>query len=565
MSGGSADLGRAAPAGPAPGPGAQLGGFTLEAPLWKLTAGDVYRASAQGIAATVLVVRPELTGLAASRDAILAAAKRAATLPEARHLVRTLGAGVDNGVLWIATEEVDGSLVRDLLARKREAGGGGFGARGAGNLVVGAAGALVSAGMPHGAIGTESVIVNRTGRVRVLDLPIGAGLAAAIAAKRLNVASHIAPELASGPPTEASDVYGLGALLYEVLVGRPLERGGPRPSEVVPGVTSQVDELVARMCARDPDKRFGSVEVVKELIAEALGRGGAVEEVTPVPSASQPRMAAASQPSLATALSNPGIAIPAASDPALQAALADVVAQIKSHQIVAGNIIVDKDSGGRVPVEDHPILGPLVDEARHAKDSARRAEAEEDHHEREKKRGVVLYGGIGVGVLALGIGVFVLVKKLGEASQKTAVGVESVGSAQLAVKVSLPKAPPREPRHGGGGGHGGGGHGGGGRGTDALALDLSGDDDDDGGAPLDMQTVYGVYSKYGGQLGRCLSGGGSANIAIIIEGKSGRVTYTKVNGEQSGGLYSCINGVMRSMQFPTTSAPRTRAEFDLSL
>jgi serine/threonine protein kinase len=582
MSGGSADLGRAAPAGA--GPGAQLGGFTLGQPLWKLAVGDAYRATAQGLPATIIVVRPELAAIPSARDAIVAAAKRAAQLPEAKHLVKTLGAGVDGAVLWVALEEVDGSLVRDLLARKREAGGGGFGARGAANLVIGVAGALATAGQPHAAIGVESVIVNRTGRVRVLDLALGAGVAAAIAAGRLQAPAHLAPELASGPPAETADVYGLGALLYEVLVGRPLQKGGPRPSEVVPGLTTQIDELVARMCARDPAKRFGSIEVVKELIAEALGRGGAIDDQTPVPGQSSPSLAAASSPSLATALSSPGIAVPAASDPALAAALADttekwliqkgrldygpfslaeVVQQIKAHQIVAGNVMVDKDSGGRFNVEDHPILGPMVEEARIAKDSARRAEAEEMHQSREKKRGVVLYSVIGLGVLGLGLGVYMMVKKLGADQGKEAAGVSAVGSAQLHITVKPPTAPPRVAHSGGH--HGGHGGGGGGNGTDALSFDMSGDDDDDSGSPLDMQTVYNVYSRRAGELVGCAQRAGvsDAEIQMIIEGKSGRVTFVKVNGGQSGALYSCINGVLRGLQFPTTTAPRTRAVFNL--
>jgi hypothetical protein len=555
--------------------------------LWRITAGDVYRATAQGLSATVIVVRPEIAAIPAARDAIVAAAKAAAKLPEARHLVRTLGGGFDrssgNGAVWVALEEIDGSLVRDLLARKREAGGGGFGARGAGNLVIGVAGALAAApDHTHGALSVESVVVNRSGRVRVLDLALGPGVAAAIAAGRVQAPPTAAPEITSGAISEAADVFSLGALLYEVLVGRPLQKGGPRPSEVVAGLTAQIDELIARMCARDPDKRFGSVEVVKELIAEALGRGGAIDDDA---AASQPAMAAASQPSLAVALSSPGIKLPAASDPALAAALADthekwlvqkgrldygpfsladVVDQIKSHQIVTGNVMIDKDSGGRFKVEEHPILGPLVDEAKHAKDSARRAEAEEEHQSREKKRGVVLYGTIAAGVIGLAVGVVFLVKKLGSDEGKAATGVSAVGGAKLDIKVSPPKAPPRV-AHSGGGHHHGGGGGGGGNGTDALSFDMSGDDDDDSGSPLDMQTVYNVYSQRAGALVGCAqrAGASDAAISMIIDGKSGHVTFVKVDGGQSGPLYSCINSVLRGLQFPTTTAPRTRAEFNL--
>ena len=137
--------------------------------------------------------------------------------------------------------------------------------------------------------------------------------------------------------------------------------------------------------------------------------------------------------------------------------------------------------------------------------------------------------------------------------------------ASLKVKVSEPKAPP--PRHTGGGRNGG--HGGGGTDNfkntgENMALDLS--DDDDGSSTLDMGTVYGVYSRAGGQLGGCLqsSGAGQASIGIIINGPSGRVTWVKVNGQQAGALYGCLSRVLRGLQFPSIKGTRTRAEFDIA-
>src|SRR4051794_8410627 len=264
-------------------PGFQLGDYRVSAPLWPLRIADAYRAEGPQGAATLYVIHTQVARCAGVRDQIIAGTRAAAALPEHRHRVRTLAAGLTGDILWIATEEVDGSVVRELLAKKRQAGGGrapGLGARATGNLVTGVAAALGDA--VHGALATESVVVNRTGRVRVIDLALGPGTLAAMAAGLIptpsSVAPEAAPEAAAGaPPGPASDVYAIGALLYEALVGAPLERGGPRPSDVVDGVNTQLDEIVARACHRDPAKRFGRAEVLGEVVAEALQKGGAMQ------------------------------------------------------------------------------------------------------------------------------------------------------------------------------------------------------------------------------------------------------------------------------------------------
>src|ERR1044071_2520748 len=120
-------------------PGPELGDSRLGKPLWPLRIADAYRADGPQGAATLYVVHPQIAAHAQVRDQLVAGARAAAVLPEHRHLVRTLAAGLTGDILWIATEEVDGSLVRELMAKKR--GGSsktpGLGARATGNLVTG--------------------------------------------------------------------------------------------------------------------------------------------------------------------------------------------------------------------------------------------------------------------------------------------------------------------------------------------------------------------------------------------------------------------------------------------
>jgi hypothetical protein len=565
-------------------PGFQLGDYRLGQALWPLRIADAYRADGPMGPATVYVIHARIAAHTEVRDHIIAGTRAAAALPEHKHLVRTLAAGLTGEILWIATEEVDGSLVRDMLAKKRLANSVGLGTRAAGNLIAGVAAALSE--IPHGALADESVVVNRTGRVRVVDLALGPGTAAAMFHQLIPAHSSMAPEMLSGAmPSGPSDVYAIGALLYEVLIGKPLERGGPRPSDVVPDVNTQIDEIVARACHRDPEKRFGRADVLGEVVSEALNKGGAVKtQAVPLidnaPSLDQ-------QVSLAASLTDlPSVSGNAVIDRALAAALADstekwlvskgkldygpfsladIVDQIEKGDIVAGNIIMDKDTGARVDVGAHPLLGPMVDSARQRRDDARRAQAEVAVQKSYKKRGVLLYGVIGLGIAGVALAVFLIIRSTRDEEKTEVSSVSGLDGASLKVTVSVPKRPPPQKRAGGkrrGGGTGANYA----RGTEDLSLDLS-DDSDDGGETLDMGAVYNVYSKHGGALGRCLASTGErqANIYINIDGPSGKVGFVKVNGKQSGALYGCLNGVLRRMKFPKINGRRTRAEFDIAM
>jgi hypothetical protein len=593
--------------------GAQLGEYRLGQLQWRLRIADAYQATGPHGPATVLVLHAAVAGAAGVADALAQQARALAAAPEHKHLARVLGGGDAGGTLYVAVEALDGSNVRDALARKQQNNQGGFGARGAGNLVSAAAGALTKAGVVHGALAAESMVVTRAGGVRLIDLVLGPATVAAVRANVLDGGGWLAPELAAGhAASPASDTYGLGALLYEALIGRPLERGGPRPSEAVSGITPQVDELIARACHRDADKRFGSAQVFGELCAEALGRGAVLsDEQTPIPgsdksspsvlharaSAQQAAVSGVRGPSLAESISRPPAAGAAAQqvDRALAAALADstekwlvskgrldygpfsladIVEQIKKGDIVSGNVVIDKDTGARTDVAAHPLLSALIDAAKAQRDEQRRAQAEVAHQGREKRRGVVLYGGIGLGVIGLAIGVYFIVQAARGDKKTEVAGISTLGDATLKVNLSLPKKPPKKARTGGSSSSSGGQRSSsGGPDTTGLGgnadqmLDLSGEDEDEGSETLSMDKVYATYSKYGGQLGGCLqsNGGGSANLSIIIDGKSGKVTWLRVNGEKSGGLFNCMGKVMKRMSFPAINGPRTRAEFDISI
>jgi hypothetical protein len=207
----------------------------------------------------------------------------------------------------------------------------------------------------------------------------------------------------------------------------------------------------------------------------------------------------------------------------------------------------------------------MVDAAKAKRDDARRAQAEVAVQKSNKTRGVFLFGTILLGVAGVAAAIYFIIASTRKEEATKVAGVSALDGATLKVTVSQPKKPPPRKKTGGTRrtGTGGGDFT---KGNEDLSLDLS-DDGDEGSETLDMGVVYGVYSKFGGQLGSCLArtGESSANIYINIDGPSGRVQFVKINGTQAGALYGCLNGVLRKMKFPSIKGPRTRAEFDIAM
>ncbi len=141
-------------------------------------------------------------------------------------------------------------------------------------------------GVLHRDVKPANVLVDRAGRARLTDF----GLARDITAGELTATGQVmgtptfmAPEQAGGRSREqgpATDVYGLGGLLYHGLVGRPpftgrraidvirkvlFEEPTP-PSQRMPRVARELEIVTLKCLAKEPERRYaGPGEVAAEL------------------------------------------------------------------------------------------------------------------------------------------------------------------------------------------------------------------------------------------------------------------------------------------------------------
>lgn len=68
-------------------------------------------------------------------------------------------------------------------------------------------------------------------------------------------AAAIAPELARSAPTPRSSVFGLGAIVFEMLTMQPVGPGMQPPSQTVKGIPPIVDTILAKALVTDPSQR----------------------------------------------------------------------------------------------------------------------------------------------------------------------------------------------------------------------------------------------------------------------------------------------------------------------
>jgi serine/threonine-protein kinase len=150
------------------------------------------------------------------------------------------------------------------------------------------------AGVIHRDIKPGNVMLTPTG-VKILDFGISAALGEPDddeTGATFGTPAYVAPERLDGKPAEpATDVYGLGVLLFEMVTGEPPypvdtweELAAARaagPDELPSDLPAEFRSLVARCLAEDPADRPTAAEARRELAALApADDAGAPEEPT---------------------------------------------------------------------------------------------------------------------------------------------------------------------------------------------------------------------------------------------------------------------------------------------
>ena len=201
------------------------------------------------------------------------------------NVVAVFDVGERDGAPCIVMEYVEGETLAELLARRGRLEPGE-----AVRLAVQACAGLEhahAAGLVHRDVKPQNLLLRVDGAVKISDF----GIARAAETTRLTTEGtilgtigYLAPEqLTGGEVTPAADVYGVGAVLYEALTGRPLvavrsleelpaahARAVPPVRDLAPDVPPALEAEVMRALARSPEYRHRSAAELARRLAEAV-------------------------------------------------------------------------------------------------------------------------------------------------------------------------------------------------------------------------------------------------------------------------------------------------------
>jgi predicted Ser/Thr protein kinase len=242
----------------------------------------VYRAFDPILEREVALKLPRLGSSLTARalERFLGEARALARLRHPR-IVPVYEAGHDGGRHYIAMGLIEGHSLSELIAE------GPLAPRCAAQIVAEIAEALAyahSLGIVHRDVKPANVRLDYRGEAFLMDFGIAyrpdSGEVPTPPGRILGTPAYVAPEQAQGGQSEilpASDQYSLGAVLYELLCGRPpfsgpppyvlfhtIHHEPPSPREVAPAVPRGLAAICHKALAKQPERRYPSCQALAD-------------------------------------------------------------------------------------------------------------------------------------------------------------------------------------------------------------------------------------------------------------------------------------------------------------
>jgi serine/threonine protein kinase len=214
-----------------------------------------------------------------SARADLVGQARAMTVLSHPNVITLFDAGEQDGRVYLAFEFLQGQSLRQEIAGRH------LNVRRAveaGVQIADAVATAHAAGFVHGGLSPDSVSMTARGHAKVPAFQLAAHTGFSAVDGTLH--DYDSPEEMNGHPADdRSDIYSVGAIIYEMLTGRrPNPKGSALPSETNRHVPQELDDLALRAVAPNPDSRPQSMAVLagelRGVLTRLDARGGASDE-----------------------------------------------------------------------------------------------------------------------------------------------------------------------------------------------------------------------------------------------------------------------------------------------
>jgi len=256
------------------------GRYALQQPIGKGGMAEVFLAQDQLLDRPVAIKRlnAELSAEASFAERFRREAQAAARATHP-NIVAVYDYFEEDGAYFIVQEYVAGRSLADLLRAE-----GRLHPDRAADICADVAAGLAAAhreGMVHRDIKPGNVLVAEDGQVKVADFGIARILAGGTdseltqAGTVMGTATYFSPEQAQGKPVDPkSDLYSLGVVLFEMLVGRPPFTGDtpvaiaykhvheqpPRLRDADPQLPREIEAITQKLLAKNPANRYPSAD-----------------------------------------------------------------------------------------------------------------------------------------------------------------------------------------------------------------------------------------------------------------------------------------------------------------
>lgn len=275
----------------APAEGGRFGKFELLGELGRGGMGIVYKARQEG-PCRVVALKMLLAGSSSHSDQLARFRVEAEATARLQHanIVTLYEAGEVDGCPYFSMEYIEGPTLAHLLADGPLAG------RVAARHIMVIARAVDHAhrhGILHRDLKPSNILLDADDQPHVTDFGLakqlgdGSGSGPTRSGAILGTPSYMAPEQVAGRGEEvrsATDVYGLGALLYELLTGRPpfrsdtaldtlrqvLENEPAPPRLLNPKVDRDLETICLKCLEKQPGRRYGSARDLADDLARYL-------------------------------------------------------------------------------------------------------------------------------------------------------------------------------------------------------------------------------------------------------------------------------------------------------